>query len=63
MFELLRKTLQNSGLSDSVTLRVCGGWVRDKILQEMGKLDDDHQIENVDISIDTKIGSEPLLAM
>ena len=64
MFDLLRKTLQNSGLSDSVTLRVCGGWVRDKILQEMGKLDQDHQIKDIDISIDTKIDKrEPLLAM
>ena len=42
MFNLLRKTLQNSGDSDSVTLRVCGGWVRDKILQAMGKLDESH---------------------
>ena len=64
MFNLLRKTLQNSGDSDSVTLRVCGGWVRDKILQAMGKLDESHQIADVDISIDTRFEKrEPLLAV
>ena len=64
MFQLLKKTLQNNGLSDSVTLRVCGGWVRDKILQEMGKLDENHQIEDIDICIDTNFSCrEPLLAV